>query len=160
MLTFLIPFAFPFFIQAIDVSTTCINEASILKIDAQYEKALIIQDIDFLSQHLHPEFVWVHNHADFINYGAESILQPMRERISAGRNSSSKKRQQSDVRVISLENTAVIYGFTEIERTEEYVSQTGNPHPVKYHFMRTYVEQEGVCRLVANHTMEVGREGE
>ena len=78
-----------------------------------------------------------------------------------GRPPNSAARRQEDISVVIFENTAIVYGYTNVERTEDYVRRTGNPYLVKYHFMRTYVGSgdQGI-QLLGNHTMEVWREGQ
>ena len=62
---------------------------------------------------------------------------------------------------MGLFNTAIVYGYTNVERTTDYVERTGNPRLLKYHFMRTYVgSSDHDILLLGNHTMEVWREGQ
>ena len=109
-----------------------------------------------LEKLLHRDFVWVHDHAGTIQESRAALIDPMRWRPP-----NSAARRQEDLSVVIFENTAIVYGYANVERTEDYVSRTGNPRPVKYHFVRTYVGRgdQGI-RLLGNHTMEVWREGQ
>jgi len=63
--------------------------------------------------------------------------------------SDTKSRIQSEIKVAITGKTAIVTGITIVNR---------NPIPTKYHFMRTYVEVDGKCLLVGNHTMAIPEE--
>ena len=140
-----------------DVLVSYLTEQELRSLDARYDQALTDQSVDFLESFLHNDFVWVHDHAGVVQESRAALLDPIRE----GRPSSNLERSQEDVSVVIFENTAIVYGYTNVERTKDYVERTGNPRLVKYHFMRTYVGSgdQGI-RLLGNHTMEVWREGQ
>jgi Domain of unknown function (DUF4440) len=138
----------------------CLTDEGIRNIDAQYEQALVDTSIEFLEQNLHADFVWVHNHASNTQRSRESLLKPLRQAKQSGRPSSSNKRRQTDVSVLIQGNTAIIYGLTDVERSNSFIERTGSARHIRYHFMRTYISDEGRCLLLANHTMEVWREGQ
>jgi hypothetical protein len=92
-----------------------------------------------------------------IERSREDLLAPMRENVRDGFRINAQRRQ-ADVAVVLAGQTAVVHGFTDVERTADFVEQTGAPRCVRYHFMRTYVSDGERCVLLSNHTMEVWRE--
>jgi hypothetical protein len=118
------------------------NEANITALDAQWEEANLNPNPEFYRKVLSDNFVWVHNHATMIDDKESTVKRA--ERQLAGDGSNTKSRIQSDVKVAITGNTAIVTGFTIVDR---------GPTPIKYHFMRTYVEVDGKCMLVGNHTM-------
>ncbi len=150
----------PFFLYCLPSFAYCLIEKEVRKIDAGYEQALVNTSIEFIEQNLHANFIWVHNHARVVQQSRDSLIRPMREAKLSGRPSSSKKRVQSDVSVLIVGNTAIVYGFTDVERSSPYIERTGSPRNIRYHFMRTYTKEDGRCLMLANHTMEVWREGQ
>lgn len=70
----------------------------------------------------------------------------MRSYADPDRAPSSVSRTSSDVEVRNFGSTAVVTGFTRVERPDGAVQN--------YNFMRTYSVSAGDCRLLANHTME------
>ena len=49
------------------------------RLDADYELALLQGSVEFLEQHFHPDFVWVHNQVSSIQESREALLGPMRD---------------------------------------------------------------------------------
>lgn len=141
-------------------SEDCLTVHGIANLDAAYEQSLVDRSVDFLEQTLHEDFVWVHNHAALIQDSKAAYLQNLRKAKKSGMPGASTKRKSTGTRILLEENTAVIYGFVDVERTDAYVTQTGKPRKIRFHFMRTYVRTDGGCRLLANQTMEVWREGQ
>ena len=134
-----------------------LTEQDLRSLDAGFDQALIDQSVEFLEKLLHKDFVWVHDHAGTIQESRAALLDPMKE----GRPSSSAARRQEDIAVVILENTAIVYGYTNVERTADYVERTDDPRLLKYHFMRTYAGiGDRRTQLIGNHTMEVWREGQ
>ncbi len=122
----------------------CMTEASIKALDAQWEKNNLNPDPDFFKNILAEDFVWVHNHASMID--TKEAVVKRAETQSAKSTSDTRSRTQSDVKVAITGNSAIVTGFTLVDR---------GPTPTKYHFMRTYVEMEGKCLLTGNHTMAI-----
>lgn len=137
---------------------TCLNEESLLQQDAQYEVALLNDNYQFLEKNLHPNFVWVHNHASFVQDSREALLGPMRKRKQNNKPAYSTKRTQDSVQVLLANTTAVLHGYTVVERANSPTDKAGNKIGVRYHFMRTYYEENGKCLLLANHTMLIPEE--
>jgi hypothetical protein len=71
------------------------------------------------------------------------------ETQAANGTTNTRSRVQSDVKVAITGNVAIVTGFTIVDR---------GPTPTRYHFMRTYMEKDGQCLLVGNHTMAVPEE--
>ena len=111
----------------------CLTQENIRRLDAGFDEALLHGSIDFFEQNLHPEFVWVHNHASSIERSRDDRLTLMRERASAGRINA--QRTQADVSVVLAGQVAVVYGFTDVERTAGFVERTGARRRLRYHWL-------------------------
>ncbi|WP_282043086.1 nuclear transport factor 2 family protein [Winogradskyella flava] len=122
----------------------CLNQTNLKALDASWEKAQLELDLDFIESLLAEDFVWVHNHANTID-DKTAVLERIKRYVNSN-NKSTKSRTSRDVKVIISGTTAIVRGFTIIDR---------GPRPITYHFMRTYVEDNGKCYLIANHTMAV-----
>lgn len=122
----------------------CFNQEDIKKLDASWEKAQLEFDYDFIESLLAEDFIWVHNHANTIDDKA-AVLERIK-RYLRNDNKETKSRISRDVKVIIFDKTAIVSGYTIIDR---------GPSPVTYHFMRTYVNNNDKCYLIANHTMAV-----
>ncbi|XOV87375.1 MAG: nuclear transport factor 2 family protein [Pseudomonadota bacterium] len=131
------------------------DEIQIRKIDAQFDQSLVEWSDRYFEQYMHPNFVWVHNHATLIQRSRDEFLEMGRKNHESGRPSVSIRREQSNVVVLVETDTAIAYGYTSVERSENYVARTGSRKYLKYHFMRTYARLEDSWWLLANHTMEV-----
>lgn len=126
---------------------TCMTEANIKALDAQWEAMNLKPDPEFFKNTLAENFVWVHNHASLVDTKEDAIKRA--ENQAASSTSNTRSRVQSDVKVLITGNVAVVTGFTIVDR---------GPTPTRYHFMRTYVEIDGKCLLAGNHTMAVPEE--
>ncbi|NNE45751.1 MAG: nuclear transport factor 2 family protein [Rhodothermales bacterium] len=120
---------------------SCLDTESVIGMDAGWEKALLENDEDHLDWLLADDFVWVHNHATHIDT-KEGLLQSVASRDETDM----KSRVQSDIEVRTLDNTAVVTGYTVVTR------ESGS---TRYRFMRTYVETSQSCLLLANQTMAI-----
>ena len=122
----------------------CLTPEHLKKLDASWEKAQLELDYNTLNQLLAEDFIWVHNHANTID-DKKAVL----ERINRYKNNNkrdTKSRISSDVKVIILGTTAIVSGYTVVDR---------GPVPTTYKFMRTYTEFQGKCYLLANQTMAI-----
>ena len=124
--------------------TSQAQKQQLIALDLAWEKALLTSDVEFLENILVDEFVWVHNHASLIDGKTEAVARA--KRIQAGQADDTKGRKSRDQQVAILAQTAVVSGYTVVDR---------GPSPVTYHFMRTYVLLDGTYRLLANHTMAI-----
>lgn len=136
-------------LTAISIASTfaqenCLNSKQLLKIDLEWEQAILKSDVKFLEKILAEDFIWVHNHAVTIDSRTSLLKRASDPNIGATGNP--KSRISKDVKVMITGSTGIVTGFTVVDR---------GPNPTTYHFMRTYVEIEGNCQLVANHTMIV-----
>ncbi|WBL44057.1 nuclear transport factor 2 family protein [Algoriphagus halophytocola] len=123
---------------------TCMTASSIKALDAQWEANNLNPDPEFFKSTLAENFIWVHNHASMIDT-KEDVIK--RTEIQAAKGTTNtRSRTQSEVKVEITGNTAIVTGFTVVDR---------GPTPTKYHFMRTYVEVDGKCLLIGNHTMAI-----
>ena len=134
----------------------CLAESTLRERDANYEKALVEDDVDYLDELLHPNFNWVHNHASYIEPSKAAIINPMRERIADDKPAYSVKREQSGVVYLRAGETAVLHGFTNVYRDKSKLTGDDAEYS-RYHFMRTYSRDtsSNSCVLLANHTMEI-----
>ncbi len=129
---------------------TCISsfsqkmEKELLSLDLGWEKALLTSDVDFLENLLADEFVWVHNHASLVDGKEQAIARA--KRIQAGQADDTRNRTSRDQQVVILGETAVVSGFTIVDR---------GPSPTTYHFMRTYARIDSKWKLLGNHTMAI-----
>lgn len=126
---------------------SCMTQAKIKALDAQWEESNLHPDPEFFRSVLADNFVWVHNHATMID-SKSSVVDRAENQVTRG-SSDTRSRVQGDVKVAITGNTAIVTGFTIVDR---------GPAPTKYHFMRTYVELDGKCVLIGNHTMALPEE--
>jgi len=123
---------------------SCMTVENIKALDAQWEEKNLNPDPEFFKRVLADDFVWVHNHASMIDTKTSTVERA--ERQAANEGSDTRSRIQSEVKVAITGNTAIVTGFTIVDR---------GPTPTRYHFMRTYVEVNGTCFLTGNHTMAI-----
>ncbi|WP_297335404.1 nuclear transport factor 2 family protein [Algoriphagus sp.] len=119
----------------------------LLELDLAWEKALLTSDVSFLENVLADDFIWVHDHASLIDGKKEVVNQA--KRIQNGQKQTTRNRLSSDQKVIMLGQTAIVTGFTLVDR---------GPSPTTYNFMRTYAKIDGKFKLLANHTMAIPKE--
>ena len=122
----------------------CLHQENLKNLDASWEKAQLDLDLDYIDSLLVEDFIWVHNHANTIDNKAAVLDRIKKHRSTNNRNT--KSRISTDVSVIISGATGIVSGYTLIDR---------GPSPTNYHFMRTYVESNGKCYLIANHTMAI-----
>ena len=128
---------------------SCLNAEALLRVDAEWERALLESDAERLRTLLAEDFIWVHNHASAVDTRA-SLLERASD-PAVGTAGSARSRTQSNVEYRILGSTGVVNGFTVVDR---------GSRSNRYNFMRTYAEVSGRCLLLANHTMEIpGDEG-
>jgi hypothetical protein len=123
------------------------TQEQLVELDKGWEKALLNSEVAILEELLAEEFIWVHNHASLIDGKAETLSRA--KRIRAGQQDDTRNRSPRDQKVVLLGQTAVVSGFTLVDR---------GPQPTYYHFMRTYALVEGKWKLLANHTMAIPEE--
>ena len=117
----------------------CLDADALREQDAGWERAYLEGDSEFLETHLADEFVWVHSQASVIDT-KETLLATVRGRSVT----TMRARVQSDVETRRLGTTAIVMGYTVVERPEQ---------SDRYRFMRTYAATAEGCFLLANQTM-------
>ncbi|WP_304517456.1 nuclear transport factor 2 family protein [Cecembia rubra] len=137
------------FLISILVSAQTMQEKEIIELDLAWEKALLESDVAFLENILADDFIWVHNHAGLID--GKSAVVSRAKRIQQGQDDNTKGRVSRDQKAIIMGKTAVVSGFTVVER---------GPSLTTYHFMRTYVKVKKGFKLLANQTMAIPDEDE
>ena len=138
-----------FSLTSITAQVSCLDSEQLKSLDLKWEQALLQSDISLFESLLAEEFIWVHNHAGLIDSKAGLIERASDKNRGATGNPQS--RISNDVQTVILGSTAVVSGFTIVDR---------GPNPITYHFMRTYSEIDGSCYLIANHTMEIPTDDE
>lgn len=133
---------FSFF--TLQAQENCLSKENLIKLDASWEKAQLDLDYNSVNAIMAQDFIWVHNHANTID-DKNAVLERV-TRYLKNNNRSTKSRISSDVQVIISGTTAIVTGFTIIDR---------GPEPTKYKFMRTYVQTNDKCYLLANQTMAI-----
>lgn len=128
------------------LAADCLESEALKALDRQYEEALRVGDPAFMEKLLLEEFVWVHNHA--VSAEPKSDLV---KRLGEG-HEKPLARTSEEVQVRRAGNTAVITGFTTVEKAD---ADGSNRRANRYHFMRTYVADGEECRLLAGQTMKV-----
>jgi ketosteroid isomerase-like protein len=132
---------------AASAQQSCMTVENIKALDAKWEEANLNPDPEFMESLLAENFIWVHNHYSSVD-SKESVVRKAKNQKANG-NNNTKSRVQKDVKVVITGNTAIVTGFTYVDRAVD---------PANYHFMRTYVEIDGKCLLAGNHTMAVPEE--
>ncbi len=122
----------------------CLTPENLRALDAAWEKAQLDSDVETLQSMLAEEFLWVHNHASTIDDKA-AVLDRARRHLS-NHTPNANSRISRDLTATVSGATGIVSGYTVVDR---------EPGPVTYHFMRTYVEREGKCYLLANQTMAI-----
>lgn len=120
---------------------SCLQEASVVALDAGWERAYLDRDYGHLEKLLAEDFVWVHTHASQVD-SKQDVLRT----VSAPGEWNMISREQSDIEVRILDHTAVVIGFNVVTRPGS---------STRYAFMRTYVKSGDDCVLLANQTMAI-----
>ncbi len=127
-------------------ATSCLDTENIVQLDLQYEHALQVGDVTWLDKLLAPEFYWVHNLASMKENKDQLIARVQKPEQKA------HARRSHDVSSHRLGNTVVLQGLSSVDK----LNPDGKTlRTYRYQFMRTYVEQNGDCKLLAVQTMKV-----
>lgn len=125
---------------------TCLDEKKLDALDARYEKALQVGDVNFLAKLLAPDFYWVHNLASMKEKKTEVLTRVQKPEERA------KERRSHDTTQQRLGNTVVLQGLSSVDK---WNADGKTFRTSRYQFMRTYVEEKGECKLLAVQTMKV-----
>lgn len=129
--------------SAAAAQSTCLDPGELVRLDGEWEMALLNQDTEWLEAHVSDDFIWVHNHATVTDTKTDLIE---RARTTPDASQATRSRTQSDVGARVVGSTGLVTGFTVVDR---------GPGPMRFNFMRTYALQNGRCLLLGNHTMVV-----
>jgi len=124
----------------------CLPPAALIERDAQYEEAMRSGDVPFLQNLLADDYVWVHTLASAIDT-KPVVLERLKNQKTAP-----KARVTSDVKVQVLGDTAVLRGLSTVD---QWNADGKTWRSNRYQFMRTYVNVDGQCKLLAVQTMKV-----
>jgi len=124
----------------------CLPPAALIERDAQYEEAMRTGDVAFLQDLLADDYVWVHTLASAIDT-KPVVLERLKNQKTAP-----KARVTSDVKVQVLGDTAVLRGLSTVD---QWNADGKTWRSNRYQFMRTYVNVDGQCKLLAVQTMKV-----
>ncbi|MCH6258513.1 nuclear transport factor 2 family protein [Puniceicoccaceae bacterium K14] len=147
------------------------TKETLMILDAEWENAVLETNLDIFEQCLHPDFVWIHNHANSTQIGKEAFLERARKKVKNARAKTpnlvlpkgnklgplvGSARTQHNVKILLEGNTAVIYGYTFKDYSNYRMKTRNEPERrVYYNFMRTYVRKDGHWQLLSNHTMQI-----
>ena len=124
----------------------CLDTEKLMQLDAQYEHALQVGNVQFLDKLLAPEFYWVYNLASMQETKAQLLVRITKPEAQA------HQRRSHDINAHRLGNTVVLQGLSSVDK----LNPDGKTlRTSRYQFMRTYVEQKGECKLLAVQTMKV-----
>lgn len=133
-------------LPAIAAAAPCLPSAQLIERDAQYEEAMRVGDVPFLQNLLADDYVWVHTLASAIDTKAVVLARAARP------DPGYKSRSTGDVKVHVQGDTAVVRGLSSVE---QWNADGKTWRTNRYQFMRTYVNVDGHCKLLATQTMKV-----
>ena len=125
---------------------SCLDSRRLTELDQQYETAMQKGDAKFLQKLLADEFYWVHNLASLKESKTDLISRIQKPEEQP------KARRSHDLNVRKLNNTAVVEGFSSVEKWNE---DGKTFRTSRYQVMRTYVQVKGECKLLAVQSMKV-----
>lgn len=123
----------------------CLPAVALIEHDRRYEAALRGGDVAFLRAALADDYVWVHSLGSQIETKAALL-----DRLQ--RPAPFKSRTTSDVHAHVQGNTVVLRGLSTVE---QWNADGATFRTNRYQFMRTYVNVDGQCKLLAVQTMNL-----
>jgi ketosteroid isomerase-like protein len=127
-------------------AASCLPVPDLIALDARYEEAMRTGDAAFLDTLLADDYVWVHTLASAIDSKAV-VLARAREMKAMP-----KARTTSEVKAHALGDTVVLRGLSTVD---QWNADGKTWRSNRYQFMRTYVNVDGKCKLLAVQTMKV-----
>ncbi|WP_165390702.1 nuclear transport factor 2 family protein [Pseudoduganella lutea] len=127
------------------LAAPCMSTDALVERDRQYEAALATGNAAFLREALADEYVWVHTLGSEIE--TKPVLLARMEKPTRF-----KSRTTRDVQARVLGDTAVLHGISVVE---QWQADGSTFKTNRYQFMRTYVNVDGQCRLLAVQTMNL-----
>ncbi|QGZ42416.1 uncharacterized protein DUF4440 [Pseudoduganella flava] len=126
----------------------CQPTAALVDHDRRYEEALRSGDVAFLRAALADDYVWVHSLGSQVESRAVLL-----ERLQGLKGQAAfKSRTTSDVHVHAQGETVVLRGLSIVE---QWNADGATFRTNRYQFMRTYVNVDGQCKLLAVQTMNL-----
>lgn len=132
------------------LAAPCLPVGELIERDRQYEEALRVSDLAFLQAWLADDYVWVHSLASQIETRT-ALLARLAQPASVA-----KSRTTFDVQTHVLGDTVVLRGLSSVD---QFNADGKTWRTNRYQFMRTYVNVNGTCKLLANQTMKVWSSG-
>lgn len=132
-----------------DTAKDCLTLENLTSLDARYEEALRLGDVQWLDNLLSDNFLWVHNLAS-----AKETKAILFERLRT-QTEVPKARRSEELRLERLANTGVLIGLSQVEK---WNADGKTWRAMTYQFMRTYVQDaqdQGRCKLLAVQTMKI-----
>ncbi|UGQ48725.1 nuclear transport factor 2 family protein [Massilia endophytica] len=130
----------------VSLAAPCLPPAALIEHDAQYEEAMRSGDAAFLDAWLADDYVWVHTLASAVDTKAVVLARAKELKVAA------KARTTSEVKAHALGDTVVLRGLSTVD---QWNADGKTWRSNRYQFMRTYVNVDGKCKLLAVQTMKV-----
>ena len=126
-------------------AASCLPTDALVERDRQYEAALATGNVAFLREALADDYVWVHTLGSEIE--TKPVLLARMEKPTRF-----KSRTTSDVQARTLGDATVLHGISIVE---QWNADGTTFKTNRYQFMRTWVNADGRCRLLAGQTMNL-----
>lgn len=127
------------------LAASCLPAEALVERDRQYEAALATGNAAFLREALADDYVWVHT------LGSEIETKPVLL-ARMDKPARFKSRTTTGVQARMLGDTAVLHGVSIVE---QWNADGQGFKTNRYQFMRTYVNVDGQCKLLAVQTMNL-----
>jgi len=116
----------------------CLDEQNLKIQDFQFQQDLYTRPNKPLKHYLHPSYRSIHTH------GNVTQVRPLEFFLeTAGPRSAKNTIRKDDIYTYRNENTAIIYGFTNLSHN--------NDSRTTILFTHTYIKENGHCSLFASH---------
>jgi Domain of unknown function (DUF4440) len=127
------------------LAAACLPADALVERDRQYEAALATGNVAFLREALADEYVWVHTLGSEIE--TKGVLLARMAKPTRFRS-----RTTEGVQVRALGDATVLHGVSVVE---QWNADGATFRTNRYQFMRTWVNVDGQCRLLAGQTMNL-----